>query len=218
MSHILLNRQQMNERFPDTTTLAVAIKYFESEFQKVSEVVCLIKINGMALTEADEIKYAEVKLSELDSLEISSRTPEDILGEIVSNWLVEIPKMIETNDKLAQELRFKGPEGHLKSLISLIDNCQLLVDSMISIQSLFQSFAAVQSKSWKESQQMAAAAISEGLTAFQAKDYNLMADVLEYDLGHSLQIWLELLQNISKEKKQISEQLKIGSENGEIDF
>jgi hypothetical protein len=51
----------------------------------------------------------------------------------------------------------------------------------------------VKSEAWKKAQTQMASAIGEALQAFQKKDFNWLADILEYDLGHALQTWMEQL-------------------------
>jgi hypothetical protein len=113
--------------------------------------------------------------------------------KILENGRVEIPKMIDVNDRLAQDFRFQGVEGRLRAFVSLIDSCQLLVDSLMTIDNLLANSATVQADTWKNAERNMATGIGEALQAFQKKDYTLLADVLEYDLGHSLQSWQELL-------------------------
>ncbi len=199
MSQMVLTQDTLIEKFGTGATLGEIIGKIEIDLKSLDEVVCQFKVNGIALAESEETKFAKTLVSEIECLEVMSRKPKEILVEVVVNWVNEIPKLIECNDRLSQDIRFNGVEGNLKVLVDLIDNCQLLVDSIMSIDSLFSNIETVKSKFWKESQSLAAAAIGEALTAFQKKDYNLMADVLEYDLGHSLQTWLDLLQTVKAE-------------------
>jgi hypothetical protein len=120
---------------------------------------------------------------------------------VLRNWSEQIPKMIQMNDDLATQIRFKGIEGQLKTLVDLIDESQLLVDSIISIDTAFSHLPVVQSESWRKAQKLMAHGIGEALQAFQKKDFNWLADILEYDMGHSLQTWMELLENLNQDVK-----------------
>lgn len=202
MGSKILQHEEMKNFFGEQSTLREVIQSLELEFQKANEVVCQIKVNGVPLSEADEIKYGGTLVADISSIEVTTKNPRSILTEVVENWVIEIPRMIVQNDQLSQELRFKGVEGNLKRLIDLVDGCQLLIDSIISMQSLFETLKTMKSENWKSAQKLAASAIGEALLAFQKKDFNLMADVLEYDLGHALQIWLDLLSLIQKEVSQ----------------
>jgi hypothetical protein len=45
----------------------------------------------------------------------------------------------------------------------------------------------------------------DALQAFETKDFVLLSEILEYDLGHVLQNWQELLQNMQNTMKEESE-------------
>ena len=81
----------------------------------------------------------------------------------------------------------------MSQFVDVVDSCQFLVDSLMSLRTLCQSYEFVQLPIWKVSEEMTARAISEVLSSLEKKDLVLLADVLEYDLGHSLQSWLETL-------------------------
>lgn len=211
MGHKILSNEELMIRFQDNATLSDVIRALEVEFEPMNEVVCQIKVNGVSMSEADEAKYASTPARDLFSVEVTTKSPQKILVEVVDNWIAEVPKMILMNDQLSQELRFQGATGQLKALVNLIENCQLLVESILSMEALFEGLKTLKEDSWKGAQKVASAAIGEALFAFQKKDFNLMADVLEYDLGHALQTWLDLLNSIQKE-------IGVGSkvENSEI--
>lgn len=199
MSQLLFQQQELVARFGPEVTLGEIFLQIENDLKALSEVVCQFKVNGLALDEQGEKRLASVQLGELQTLEVFSQQPRAILGDVLTNWVKQIPALIERNDELAGLIRFKGVEGQLKSLVELIDQCQLLIDSIISIDSVFPELTMVQSEKWKKAQKQTASAIGEALQAFQKKDFNWLADILEYDLGHSLQTWMEHLDSMKQD-------------------
>jgi hypothetical protein len=186
-------REQIATQFSDSHTLGDLFRGIELMLGKDNQVVCQFKVNGLVLTEETENRLRESDVQDVDLIEAQGQEPADIMTGILRNWCDEIPKMLDINDRLSQDLRFQGVEGRLKPLVSLIDSCQLLVDSLISIDNLLVRSQTVQRENWQKAEKMTAASIGEALQAFQKKDFTLLADVLEYDLGHSLQSWQELL-------------------------
>jgi hypothetical protein len=199
MSQLLFQQHELIARFGSEVTLGEVFRHIENDLKTVSEVVCQFKVNGLALDEPGEKRLADASLVELQTLEVFSQRPREILGDVLLNWVKQIPALLERNDELASEIRFQGVEGQLKSLVELIDQCQLLIDSIISIDSVFPDLKMVQSDKWKQAQKQTAAAIGEALQAFQKKDFNWLADILEYDLGHSLQTWMEHLDSMRQD-------------------
>ncbi len=203
MSQLQFEQKDLMERFGADLTLGELFRHIEEDLKSVNEVVCQFKVNGLALDEKGEERLAAALISDVETLEVFSQKPSDILADVLLNWVKQIPALLQRNDELAGEIRFKGVEGQLKSLVELIDQCQLLVDSIISIDSVFPNLTAVKSDSWKQAQRQMAGAIGEALQAFQKKDFNWLADILEYDLGHSLQIWME---NLEKMRLDVTDQ------------
>lgn len=205
MSTYRWTKQELATQFPESKTLGELFRQVEIELGKSNKVVCQFKVNGLSLTEETERRLKDGNVQDVDLLEITAETTESLLSGILENWRVEIPKMIDINDRLAQDFRFQGIEGRLKPFVSLIDSCQLLVDSVMTIDNLLNAAKTVQADKWKSTERGMATSIGEALQAFQKKDYTLLADVLEYDLGHSLQSWQELLGQLMVEVKNDTE-------------
>lgn len=207
-------RQEVATQFSEAQTFGDLFRQIELELGKKNQVVCQFKINGLTLTEETEKRLREGNVHEIDLIEVLGQAPGDIMSGILENWCTEIPKMIDINDRLSQDLRFQGVEGRLKPFVSLIDSCQLLVDSLMSIDNLLTTAKTVQLEAWKKAEELTASSIGEALQAFQKKDFTLLADVLEYDLGHSLQSWQELLGQLMIELKNDKDASKSNSTLG----
>lgn len=205
MSQYRWTKQELAAQFAEAKVLGELFRQVEIELGKKNQVVCQFKINGLALTEETERRLKDGSVADIDLLEVKAETSTALMNGILENWCVEIPKMIDINDRLAQDFRFQGVEGRMKAFVSLIDSCQLLVDSVMTIDNLLVSTQTVQAETWKNTERNMATSIGEALQAFQKKDYTLLADVLEYDLGHSLQSWQELLGQLMVEVKNDTE-------------
>ncbi|PIS11695.1 MAG: hypothetical protein COT73_02660 [Bdellovibrio sp. CG10_big_fil_rev_8_21_14_0_10_47_8] len=201
MNRTVFLKKDLVEKFGDQVTVSQVFSGIENDFRSIDEVVCQFKLNNMALDEGGEMRLSKSLVTEIETLEVLSQKPSQILSEIVINWMTKIPMMIEQTDNLSSNIRFQGIEGHLKTLVTLIDDCQLLIDSILSIDSAFQQVPFVQSQDWKKGQSQMADGVGEALDAFQKKDFTRLADVLEYDLGHFLQSWFEILSRLQASLK-----------------
>lgn len=221
MNQKTYTREMLSTRFTDETSLETVFRQLEADLQPKGEVVCNFTVNGMLLNEEAEQRLAQVSLAEVETIEVNSQNPGQILESILKTWSQRIPSIIEKNDELSKKIRFEGVEGAMKMFVALIDDCQLLVDSIISINSLFPHMPGVQSSVWKDAENLIAEGIGQSLTAFEKKDYTLLADVLEYDLGHALQSWLEILtafettvQNLKRAGSPIEDYLSSQQDSG----
>lgn len=191
MNHISFLGTDLRNQFGEQGHISQVFTYIENELRKKDQVVCRFQINGVDLDEPAEKRLSNCHLNEIEKIDVYYQGPTQVLNEIIQNWQVQIPKMITVNDDLANKFRFQGIDGNLKSLVELIDNCQLLVESIISIDSVLAKNKFVKSESWQQAKMAMASTIGEVLAAFQKKDFTWLADILEYDLGHNLQIWSE---------------------------
>lgn len=199
MNQLYFEQQDLAARFGMDATLGEVFIEIEKELKQVNEVVCQFTVNGLVLDEQAEKRLAASTLKEVQSLGVQSERPDAILQNVLNSWAKQIPELIKMNDDLAAQIRFKGVEGQLRTFVDLIDEAQLLVDSIISIDLVFAHLPVVRSEAWKNAQKHMAGAVGEGLQAFQKKDFTWLADILEYDLGHSLQTWMELLESLKKD-------------------
>lgn len=206
MNTTALDKSNLISQFGQDATLSVIFEKIHLQWQEKGEVICQFRINGMNLSEADEGRLAQATLGEVVTIEVDSERPADLLQAVLQNWVTELPTLITNADQLSQEIRFEGIEGKLSSFVNLVDSCQFLVDSLVTLEGVVQTQSWTQSEQWIENEKLTARAIGEALAAFEKKDFNLLSEVVEYDLGHSLQVWLDLLKGFLE--KVIDERAK----------
>lgn len=211
MNRSKFNLEEILKDYSEAQNLGDLFHKVEDTFAARGEVVCQFIINGMALTEADEQRMSQVPFDEIRTLEIDSESPAVLLFGLLNNWIAELPELLRSIDSLAKDIKFKGIEGKLKSFVDMIDSCQFLVESLINLESILKK-ESMDIENWKKNKVLTARAIGDALGAFENKDFVLLSEVLEYDLGHSLQEWLEeiirmrdhLKQENDKDSKQFS--------------
>jgi hypothetical protein len=197
MNKTLMTREDIKKTYAESSDLGQLFTMLEKEFSERGEVICQFRLNGMNLTEADEQRLSMVGVQDVDFIEIDSESPTALLFGLMENWILELPKLLENTDLLAKEIRFKGIEGHLKSFVELIDSCQFLMDSLLSLEKVVQG-VQMDTPIWHEAQQLTARSIGQALKVFEQKDFVLLAEILEYDLAHSLQLWLEQIRSLNR--------------------
>jgi hypothetical protein len=193
MNKLSLTRQELQREFLNETTLGAVFSKMERDLALKGEIVCRFLVNGLTLTEDDEKRFSEFQLSEVEFLEVESETPKTLLAEVLNNWVETLPGMIIKSDSLASNIRLKGIENQMRDFVDLVDTCQFLVESLISLRTLCQDIPFVSGAQWKTHEDLTARAIAEALNVFEKKDFVLLADIMEYDLGHCLQSWLDSL-------------------------
>jgi hypothetical protein len=205
MRSTVLNRNQIAESHFHCENLKDLMGSIENQMQTTGEVVCQYVLNGMTLREDDEKRLSEIKLDEIETLEVRSEKPTALLFDILKNWETEIPRIIEQTDHLASNLRAHGPEGQYTAFVNLIDSCQFLIESLVSIDSVVETAAFLPRENWLKNEKEIADAIGQALSSFEKKDFSLLGDILEYDLANSLQSWFDLLKGLNRRLQEENE-------------
>lgn len=184
---------QIQTLFPDLTKLNDIFAAFEKQAQDGGQVVCQFRVNGMTFSESDEKKAEEMTVGEVQNVEILVDTPMNLLASVIANWLEDLPRLVIRSDQLVEALRNQGLASQYSPFVRLIDDCQFLTDSLLSIRTFTVAADVVALPAWKDNEIAMARAVGESLESFEKKDSNWLADVLEYDLANCLQNWHGLL-------------------------
>lgn len=201
MKELELSLDAIREKYQKETPLSDLFVSIEKELQDAGFVVCQYVLNGMNLSEDDEKRLGASTVQEIEDLRVKYSTPSSLLASILSGWMAEIPMLIQQSDELSSSARELKLDAKMPHFIRFIENSQLLVESLISLRTVVNLEGLGIAEVWHSVEIEFNAAIAEALDSFQKKDLNQLADVLEYDIAHSLQKWFDLL-------KQIDESLK----------
>lgn len=196
MITIRYSQEQLNSQYPGCETLSQLFRAVEKTAEIEGQVVCQFRINGVNFTEADEKKLEPLSMREVNVVEVLVDTPENLLNSVISNWIEELPRMVIQADGIAKSLRDDGFNVQYTPIVQLIDSCHFLTESLTSIQRFSHVRALMDEKVWTESTELMGKSVSETLTAFEKKDSNWVADVIEYDLASSLQQWQQVLKDL----------------------
>lgn len=198
MNKMTLNQRDLRTQFTSDQKLGEVFRLLEKQVQAAGEIICRFSVNGLSLSEDDEKRFAGFGINEVQLLEVESQAPQILLLEVIGNWIESLPRLIKKSDDLSQAIRFEGIENHMAQFVDVVDSCQFLVESLNSLRVLCKDYDFVKAKGWQNCEEMTARAISEALSSFEKKDLVLLADVLEYDLGHCLQNWLEAITELKE--------------------
>lgn len=198
------NKQSLEQEFSAAGTLGELLSLIEQKLTNQGQVVCRFHVNGLSLDEKDENKFSNMDLAEVENITVESEMPSQLLFGLLQNWIDELPMVITKADELSSAIKFEGVEGHLKDFVDLIDTAQFLIDSLISLQGVIE-YSEFNSPQWLENEMLTAKAVGEALRAFESKDFVLLAEILEYDLGHALQTWQDLLGLMQTRMKEENE-------------
>ena len=178
------------------TKLMQVFKDIEMDLKATNQVVCQYIINGEELSETDETSFHEMNLAEVKTLEYLSENINELLIDVLEGWLDAFPEMIGNTEKISSQIRFDGVQKAFKNIQVLLENYEYLISSIISIKNLVGNSAAAGLSMLFEAEEKTKVTLSEAITAIEKKDFVCLADIVEYELITSLQIWEKLLSDL----------------------
>lgn len=193
MDRFKISGPELQQHYPEGTHLSSVFGDIERELRATNQVVCQFIVNGMALREEDESKFSALSLADVHTLEYLTENSNNLVEGVIDGWIQAIPELIEKCDQFSRDLRQRGIRNHMKDVRDLIDNCEFLITSIISLKSILGDQVLAGVKGWLEAETKTQKALVEALGAFEKKDFVHLADVVEYDLNHGLQMWAEIL-------------------------
>ena len=135
-------------------------------------------------------------LKEVTTLEYLSERSSALVDTVIEGWIQALPELIGKCEKLSAEIRKQGIQHHLKDVRDLVDNCQFLISSIISLKNILGDAVIAAVPSWEKAESSTQNSLQQALIAFEKKDFAELADVVDYDLNHGLQLWLEILESV----------------------
>lgn len=190
------SQEQLASSFPGCVTMSDLFRAVEKTAEVDGQVVCQFRINGVNFTEADEKKLEPMGITEVNLVEVLVDTPDNLLNSVILNWIEELPRMVIQCDSISKSLRDEGFNVQYTPLVRLIDSCQFLNESLVSIKSFSNVQPLLDQDVWTAANDQTQKSVTETLAAFEKKDSNWLADVIEYDLASSLQRWQEVLRDL----------------------
>lgn len=198
------SNEDLREEFEGCLDLGEVISRLETDFLKDGEVICGIRVNGMFLTQEDELKFSDSHVSDISELEVSSQRPEDLINNSMESVLSWVPKVRDYAIEVADTFRGQDQKEAQKSFGDIVDGCRWLTDALGLLKGILTKNSAQESfaERWEILEKELSTIIVEISSSYDRKDYMCLADILEYELSSSMDKWLELL---GPEKSAMSE-------------
>jgi hypothetical protein len=198
MDRFKVSGAELRDFYKTETQLGKVFGDIERDLRSTDQVVCQFIVNGLELQESDEPKFSVVSLVEVETLEYLTEDKNALVSQVLNAWVHALPELISKTEKLAQHLREDGFPGLLKAITNLVENCDYLVGSMVSMKMMMGDRLAGFSLGWERAEEQSCSALKQAIVAMEKKDSVQLADILEYDLNQALQTWHESLVQIGE--------------------
>lgn len=189
------DNQEINRRFAGCATLRDIIDDLEEDYSRRGEVICEIRVNGMLLNEEDEAKFAQSPRKEIRDLSISTNRADRLILDALDSTRTFIPELEKSCLSTADALRGANIGQGQKFFAETLSGCQWLVDTLGHIRGAAAGIGQPieRTERWFEAEKMIVKVVREVSEAYKNNDNVLVADLLEYEMTATVQLWQEVL-------------------------
>ena len=189
--------KELKERFPNCESLSGVLKELSSLAWKDKSVICEIQLNGEFLSEEDEVKKGALPVHEIDELQVSTQTTDQLLKSSVQSYIRFIPQIKKAAIDCSEDFREQKAEGSGR-FTDVLDGCRWMTDALYLLKSNMQKWDAFLElgPEWSVMEKKYSSTVNEIVRAYESNDTQLLADVLEYELSNSLDGWVQVFEKI----------------------
>lgn len=190
--------------FSSCGNLREVIGQIEGRARGRGRVVCGISVNGMRLSEQDELRLANTELKDIEFIEVETEDPAHLVRSTLDSQLALINEIERVGLACAEAFRRPDLSQAEALLLSLLDGCRWLTDSLMALRGAESWWASSETdlSQWNEAENDFRRVTKEVLGAVETKDLILLADLLEYDLANSLGRWRDQIKILQEKCPQ----------------
>lgn len=190
-----IGAEQLATEYGACENLGQVVSAIEQSVKSQGRVVCAITVNGLRLSEADEARLALTALHDLQMVELETEEPINLVESTLTSQIHlagELERVALLNAEAFRRLDLQPAQT---MLVNLLDGCRWFTDGLVAIKAAPPELFSrpLDQNQWHLSEVEFRRVIGEILAAVDRRDFNLIADLLEYDLGNSLERWRALL-------------------------
>lgn len=190
------NHSQILSDFSDCENLCDLISAIEQKCKGSSLLVCRIRVNGMALEEEDEARFANTMLKSVNEVEVEVGSIVEIVEGIFTNYFNWIPYLREVAEDVSESLRAGDMNIAQRGINEMTDALTDLANSLLELKKTKSNVPQLsQGDAIDKLETMLVKIVKELMAAFESSDYVLAADIVEYDLNNlldDLRTWVDL--------------------------
>jgi hypothetical protein len=190
-------KSEIATAFIGCATLRDVITKLELQMSAQGEVICEIKVNDLALSEDDEVKFADCALADLESLEIQSNRPLDLVNDALRSAVGMMPELHKSAMTTAELIRAGEVVRAAKGFEETVSGCQWLVETLHHVRGASAGIGKpiTQLDQWMASELLIGRVVNEMSDAHRLSDSILVADLLEYEMTAALASWKSTIES-----------------------
>ncbi len=189
---------QIKSCYLECLNLKSLIQRINEESWKSGQVICEIRLNGRFLSEEEEIELGEMSVEEIQTLEVTTQSTDELIKNSVQSYLQLIPQIKKAAIDCSEDFReYKMKEGQTL-FTDVLDGCRWMTDALFLLKNSMKEWDGFLElgPEWAHLESQYSNVVNELVQAYESNDTLLLADVLEYELSNSLDGWASVFVKI----------------------
>lgn len=195
MNQLILSNKEIAANYSDCNTLSDLISKIEKKGWTEGQVICGITLNGMKLSEGDEQKLQASAATDINEIHFQLNNINSVVESTVSSILEWFPAGVEGTLLTSELLRAGDEIKAFEVFTQVVESCCWVSDSLHLLKTMCDKKIKEKDllQRWDSSEVKLKSDIENLISSIKSKNYQLTADLLEYELVESLQEWSSIL-------------------------
>ncbi len=205
METVKLSKLEIENQYPRCGSLAEVITRVEAKLWDDLKVIYQIKLNDVWLTAIDEEKIAVTNLNEVSDLTIRAKPLNALVSENLTAVITWISNARIALDKSVEHIDQKDYKSFSTVLVPVFDGCKWFSESLLLLQEPIKKISCevADPPQWAVLQIELTKIIQKMVPGYQDKNYQLLSDLISFELMVIFEKWLELLTQQDKLIKKV---------------
>lgn len=185
------NSSEISVIYPECNTLKSLLRKINEKSWKSRQVICEIRLNGKFLSEEEEIELADMNVSEIKELIVTTQSTDELIKNSVQSYLQLIPQIKKAALDCSEDFREYNLKGGQLLFTDVLDGCRWMTDALFLLKNSMKDWDGFLElgPEWATLESQYSNVVNELVQAYESNDTLLLADVLEYELSNSLDGW-----------------------------
>ena len=184
-------RNEFIDEFGEFGTVREAVSAVEKTANEDGNVVCRIRVNDVAFSETEEKRLSNIQFSEMKTFSIDFDEQDAVISNVRTSILDYIERVKAASLETSEKFRSEDVKSAHSMFSSVIDAMSCVWDVLSDIKNVESHGQAPKEKvrEWLKLEEDFLSLTKEISDAYQAEDYFLVSDLLEYEFPNQLDIW-----------------------------
>lgn len=190
MNKIVISREQINSKYFECNSLLDVLTKIKSELTDQQQVVCGLRVNDDYISDESAVNLVDYKISDLRMIEVEYCSETAFYIEFLDSTIAFIKDLVNICPHMSEKIYANHYEDFHGVFTDFISSMDSLTTALVYAQNHLPESLE---RPWSSSESKLSAVLQQTLDAFMAKDYVVLADLIEYEMIEVLEDWQRII-------------------------